>query len=180
MIAAKIAHQPLPVALTRQKLVWILAIALAASGFFLHSSLKAYPSDLILPFADWVRAAVAWLVRDEPQVPGLPSLKAASRAVASVFDVLLGFCRNLLSSGFRFTQGAATPDLPPVPWFLTIAILTATGYRLGGRGLALLTFIGLFFIAATGNWASAMLTLASVIVAAAVSVIIGLLLGIQA
>ncbi len=180
MIAAKIAHQAPPVALARQKLVWLLVIALAASGFFLDSTLKTYPSGLTLPFADWVRGAVAWLVRDEPQIPGLPSVKAAFRAVASVFDLLLGFCRNLLSSGFRFTQGAPAPDLPPVPWFLTIAILTATGYRLGGRGLALLTFVGLFLIAATGNWASAMLTLASVMVAAAASVLIGLLLGIQA
>jgi glycine betaine/proline transport system ATP-binding protein len=61
------------------------------------------------------RAAVAWLVRDEPQIPGLPSVKAAFRAVASVFDLLLGFCRNLLSSGFRFTQGAPAPTFRPCP-----------------------------------------------------------------
>ncbi len=180
MIAAKIAHQPLPVAMARQKLIWILVIALAVSGFLLDPSLKSYPAGLTLPFADWVRGAVSWLVRDEPQLPGLPSIKAAARAVAAFFDVLLGFWRNLLSSGFRWTPGSAAPDLPPVPWFLVIALLTATGYRLGGRALALLTLFGLCFIAVTGNWSSAMTTLASVIVAAGTSVLIGLLVGILA
>ena len=172
------AHQRRPSA--PSAVLWVIyaiVIAAVALSVLLPSSIKVYPKDRVVPFVDWFRALMAWLTGDAPQIPGLPSIKEITRAFAAVLDYVLTFFRNLLATGFRFTPGDGPADIPPLPWFLIIGLSVFSGWRLGGRQLALITLVGLAFIAFTGNWTSAMSTLASVIVAAAIAVIAGVLIG---
>jgi glycine betaine/proline transport system permease protein len=70
--------------------------------------------------------------------------------------------------------------MPGVPWTVVAGGATILGYALAGRGLALLVGFSMTYIAVFGQWEPAMQTLSFVLVAAPVSVFIGLMLGIWA
>jgi glycine betaine/proline transport system permease protein len=70
--------------------------------------------------------------------------------------------------------------MPGVPWTVIAGGATILGYALAGRGLALLVGFSMTYIALFGQWEPAMQTLSFVLVAAPVSVFIGLSLGIWA
>ncbi|WP_245436029.1 ABC transporter permease [Mesorhizobium tamadayense] len=67
-----------------------------------------------------------------------------------------------------------------VPPSLGLLVVTAAGYLLGGVRLAALGFFCLVGVGLIGMWSDAMMTLAIVLVAVVISVIIGLPLGILA
>jgi glycine betaine/proline transport system permease protein len=163
----------------RLPVAFIVTIAVALT-FFLPENLKSYPKDYEVPFSHWLQGGMSWLTQDSPQIQGLPPIKDATRALAGVLNGVLDAVRGVLADGFRFTPGDGTPDVQPLPWFAVAAVLFLLAARVGGRQLAAMTFIGLAFIAITGNWASSMVTLSSVLVSAFIAVVLGLLLGLLA
>jgi glycine betaine/proline transport system permease protein len=70
--------------------------------------------------------------------------------------------------------------LPRVSWIAVIGVFALLGYHAGGVRLALLQAICLGFVVVFGQWDSAMVTLASILVAVPLGVAGGLLLGILA
>jgi glycine betaine/proline transport system permease protein len=66
------------------------------------------------------------------------------------------------------------------PWFVTVAGLTAVALAVSGRRAAVTTLAMLSLIGVVGQWATAMETLSQVVVATAMAVALGLVLGVWA
>jgi glycine betaine/proline transport system permease protein len=124
-----------------------------------------------------ISATMKWLVEDASF--GLFTFKEATRAVADVLNIPLDIATSILATGLLDGRGSAAVQLaPPLPWVAVVGIVTALGYRFGGVRLALLAGGAFLYLAVFGQWASAMLTLSSIAVAAPLGIALGLLAGI--
>ena len=70
--------------------------------------------------------------------------------------------------------------LKGLPWWYTTTVFAAVAWLIGGRALAIGTFLGFLFIGATDLWSFSMVTLSTVIVSVVICFIIGVPLGILA
>ena len=145
----------------------IAAIALAAGQALLPRGLIRPPEWTVIPFADWINA-VFYYAQDEL---GLMQL---TRAFAGGVEWCLDVTANLLYGRNRW------PRIGPVPWSAVAVTAGMLGYVLGGWRLAALAGGTFVWIAVMGQWRWSMETFSVIIVAAPVSVLIGLLLGILA
>ena len=68
--------------------------------------------------------------------------------------------------------------LKGLPWWYTSLVFVVGAYLVSGRGLAIMTFLGLLFIGATDLWLFAMITLSTVLVSVLICVLVGVPLGI--
>lgn len=100
----------------------------------------------------------------------------ANRATHPAFAYFFEPLRNFIDAGLRWTEGI----LLNAPWVVIVAAFTLAGLLLGGLRLALLCGGGLFVMGLFGLWAPSMQTLALMAVAVALSVLVGLPLGILA
>src|SRR5690606_18974708 len=88
---------------------------------------------------------------------------------------------SLISTGFLSGRGSsAVQILPPLSWLAVTAVVVLMSLYAGGRRLALIVGGCFLFLAVFGQWESAMVTLASILVAVPIGVVGGLLLGIAA
>jgi glycine betaine/proline transport system permease protein len=118
-----------------------------------------------------------WLLEDASF--GLFTFTDLTRFIAEVIQVPYRLALSLLSTGFLRGQGSdAVQVLPPLSWIAVIGIVGLMGYYAGGRRLAFLVTGCFFFLALFGQWGSAMVTLASILIAVPIGVMGGLLLGI--
>ncbi len=113
-----------------------------------------YPSQWIIPLSSWIEDATDIIIERG--------------------DLLW----SLMASVLRFTLGEANAILSILPWSFMIVIFVIIGTLIGGRSLGIGTGLGLLLIAALGMWDLAMITLALVLVAAFLSIVIGIPLGI--
>jgi len=96
-------------------------------------------------------------------------------------EIMLGGAKTIVTfSGWDWATANPWAKLPGLPWTVVAGGATILGYALGGRGLALLVGLSTTYIAVFGQWEPAMQTLSFVLVAAPVSVFIGLMFGIWA
>ncbi len=157
----------------------LLVVVLMVAG---ESTLKwafDWPKAWTLPAGRWIGGAVTWLTTEAAVGP--LAFSDLTRLIAAAVDVPYRFVLSLLSTGFRTGEGSSAPViLPPVSWLAVIAVFALLGYYAGGLRLALLQVVCLGFVAVFGQWDSAMVTLASILVAAPLGVAGGLLLGILA
>ncbi len=124
-----------------------------------------------------ISATLKWLV--EQASFGLFTFKELTRAFADLLNVPLDFATSILATGLREGRGSAAVQIaPPLPWLAVVGCVAALGYRFGGTRLALLAGGAFLYLAVFGQWASAMLTLSSIVVAAPLGIAAGLLLGI--
>lgn len=138
-----------------------------------------YPRAWLVPAARWIGTLMKWLV--DSASFGLFSFTDLTRSIAALVNIPYTFALSLLSTGFLSGRGSsAVQILPPLSWIAVIAIVSLMGYHAGGRRLAALVAGCFLFLAVFGQWNSAMVTLASVLVAAPLGVAGGLLLGIAA
>ena len=120
-----------------------------------------------------------WLVTDATF--GLFTFRELTRFLASALDVPLTFATSLFATGLLSGQGsAAVQILPPLPWFAVLTGAIIIGFHAGGGRLASLAGAAFLYLAAFGQWQSAMVTLSSIIIAAPLGILVGLLLGIAA
>lgn len=122
------------------------------------------PDGMVLPFADWINTGFAFL-RDDL------GLMAFTRAFAELVEFLLDVTANLLYGKSRW------PGLGPIPWVVIAGTMAVVGQVLGGWRLALLSGGTFVWIAVMGQWKWAMETLSVIVVAAPLSVLLGLALG---
>lgn len=138
-----------------------------------------WPKAQIVPVARWITAFTKWLLNEASF--GLFTFAELTRFIAAVIDFPYRIVLSLLSTGFLEGQGSgAVQIVPPLTWIAVIAVFALMGAWAGGRRLALLVAACFAFIAIFGQWQSAMVTLASILVAVPLGVAGGLLLGILA
>jgi glycine betaine/proline transport system permease protein len=178
-------HRPIAPRLDGGALSWPWLIAGAAFVLFwqygqpLAKWAFDYPRAWQVPAQRWISNAMKWLL--DSASFGLFTFTDLTRFIARLIDLPYQLALSLLSTGFLSGQGSGAVEiLPPLSWAAVIAIVTLMGYHAGGRRLALLVAICFGFLAVFGQWNSAMVTLASILVAVPLGVVGGLLLGILA
>ena len=140
-----------------------------------------YPKAWQIPAARWISAAMKWLRQRCAPRPRSPSRTDALRRRAAA-TCRYRIALSLLSTGFLSGQGSSAVQL------VAAALLdrrrghavVLLGSAPAGRRLAGLVAVCFGFLAVFGQWDSAMVTLASIIVAVPIGVAGGLLLGIAA
>jgi glycine betaine/proline transport system permease protein len=162
---------------------WALATGFFVLFWFYGKSIAPwafdYPRAWTIPIARWIGQFTKWLVNDATF--GLFTFKELTRFIAAVIDFPYQIVLNLLATGVMSGPGSSAVQLlPPVSWIAVIAVFALMGAYAEGRRLALLAALCFLFIVVFGQWTSAMITLASILVAVPLGVIGGLLLGIAA
>ena len=138
-----------------------------------------WPRHATIPAARWITAFTKWLLNDASF--GLFTFQDLTRFIAAVIDAPYRVVLSVLSTGFLDGQGSAAVQItPPLAWIAVLTSFALLGLWAGGRGLAALVAACFLFIAVFGQWQSAMVTLASILVAVPLGVLGGLMLGILA
>jgi glycine betaine/proline transport system permease protein len=170
-ILAEYQHRPVP-ALRAWPLAWVAALAGTAALWFARDALpfaSTWPSDAVLPAAAWLGDLMAWLKSN---------LTWLTRSITAILDVPLQLAFGLLAKSYRIGSGPGAFPLPTLSWLGVVAAVTLAGHALGGRRLALLAGGCFLYLAVFGQWQSAMLTLALILIAVPICVIVGLTFGI--
>ncbi|MFG1431021.1 ABC transporter permease subunit [Xanthobacter sp. V2C-8] len=163
------------------RLVWpavvvltIVAVMLPAGA--LPAWATKYPAAWQLPLAAWISDFMKWLMNSASF--GLFTVRDLTRAISAVLNLPLVVAKSIFASGVMQGEGSAAVQLfPPVPWFSLVIAATAVSYAVGGLRLAAGMALGLAYLAVFGQWTSAMVTFASVLVSAIIGAFGGLLLG---
>lgn len=138
-----------------------------------------YPKQYQLHIDNWISDALDWLVNTANF--WLFSFRDLTRSIAFVIEVPYQFLRNLLIEGFQWGLGEQAITLAPsLSWIAIVFIAILIGYLARGHSLAILMGVCFLYLAVFGQWDSAMITLASVLVSVPIGVAGGLALGIMA
>lgn len=138
-----------------------------------------YPKDWRIPAARWIGGAITWLVKEAAIGP--VAFSDVTRGIAAAVDIPYRAILALLADGVQRQEAGQTLRIvPPLPWLGVIGVVALMGLWAGGVALALLTGACFTFVAVFGQWHSAMVTLASILVAVPLGVAGGLCLGILA
>ncbi|KQL46348.1 ABC transporter permease [Brevibacillus choshinensis] len=109
--------------------------------------------------------------------PKLP-LDEWVEVIVDGLDKNLGFVFDLISTAIGGTVDLFNAILTGLPFWLVIILFTLIAYRAGRWTMALFTFIGLLLIQNLGYWEHSMETLALVLTAALISIVVGIPVGI--
>ena len=159
---------------------WILS----TWSFQMYKALDArwiirFPSKWELPLEGVISDFLDWLV--ESAGFHFFSFRDLTRAIAATIEAPYQFLRNLLIEGFSTGHGDSAVQLSPsISWIAVIVCVAAIGHYARDWKLAALVGGCFLYLAIFGQWHSAMITLASVLIAVPIGVIIGLFLGIAA
>ncbi len=154
--------------------LWLALLAATAVLEFLPNVPPAaidYPKSAVVPFADWIAAGSAWLIEQ---------IRWLTRGIAYAFKIPLDIAFGLFAKGFTFGDGKAGPTIPRLSWVGIVGAVAILGYAYGGIRLALVGGLCFLYIAIFGQWESAMLTLASIVICVPCGVLAGLAVGIWA
>ncbi len=136
---------------------------------------------------DWMPVQVYDPIIDDYEEK--PLFRELTRAVSSVFLLVINFVREIFLGGNKTIVAFTSWDFikenpwaswPALPWTVITGWAILLGYKLQGRGLAILAGVCTFYLAIFGQWKPSMETLSFVLIAAPVSVLLGLVLGIWA
>ncbi len=138
-----------------------------------------YPAGWRLPLKRDISDAMKWLVEEASF--GLFTFKDFTRGLAWLVEVPYDFVRAAVIDGFVVGVGSEASQIAPsLSWIAIIAVVVAIGYKAKSWSLAALVGGCFLYLAVFGQWDSAMVTLASVLIAVPIGVAGGLLLGIAA
>lgn len=154
--------------------LWIVIVALVAVLYMLpHIAPWAvkYPESAIVPIADWISAGMAWLKTN---------FMWLTRGMTDVFNVPLQWAINILAKGWKSGYGPNAIVLPRLSWVGVCAAFAIAGYKFGGWRLSAVAAACMIYIALFGQWNSAMLTLALIVISVPLCVVVGLALGVLA
>ena len=99
--------------------------------------------------------------------------------IALIREILLGGVKTIVTfTSWDWLSENEWAYWPALPWTVVCATATMLGYALKGRGLAMLAGFGTLYISIFGQWQPSMETLSFVLIAAPVSVILGLFFGV--
>ncbi|MET0314152.1 MAG: ABC transporter permease subunit [Hansschlegelia sp.] len=180
LAAAPAAALELPRA-TLRRLIWPAALAVTVVLVMLPAgALPAWawkvPFVWQVPVASWISAVMRWLM--DSASFGLFTVRDAFRALSWLLSLPLSAAKAVLAEGIVVGRGSDAVTLfPASPWFSMLIAGVAAGWATGGRRLAILMGLGLLYLAVFGQWSSAMVTLASVLVSSVIGSLGGLLIG---
>lgn len=141
--------------------------------------LSRYPKNWVLPMKNSVSDAMTWLVEDATF--GLFTFKELSRSIAATIEWPYELILSLLAKGFFEGQGRLAEQLlAPISWLVVIAFVVLLAEYAKNWKLAAVVGACFVYLAVFGQWTSAMVTLASVLIAVPIGVLGGLGLGILA
>jgi glycine betaine/proline transport system permease protein len=164
-------------------LAWALALAATfALSWYAKPYLPwaaQYPTRWILPLKRWVNDFMNWLIRDLDF--GLFTFQELTRSVSWVLDWPLVAAQALLAGGVVIRQdGDPWFEIPRLSWLGIVIAVALLGWRLGGPRLAAISGLAFLYLALFNQWESAMMTLASIVIAVPFGVAGGLALGVLA
>ena len=171
----------------RTGIVLVLVVVTIVLGYYGRDLSKAldmrwivkYPSAWVVPFKSVISEAMRWLIEDAAIGP--VSFTDVTRALAWAIEQPYNLILALLATGFVSGIGNdAQVILPAVSWIVVTAAVIALGHYCRDWGLALLAGICFLYLAVFGQWDSAMVTLASVLIAVPIGAGGGLLVGVWA
>ncbi|MDH5354159.1 MAG: ABC transporter permease subunit [Gammaproteobacteria bacterium] len=138
-----------------------------------------YPPAWRLSLKNDISSAMQWLIEDASF--GLFSFTDMTRGIAWAIDQPYNLALAVLSTGFVEGLGQeAVEVLPAISWVAVVFLVVAMGQYTKDWGLAALVGCAFIYLAVFGQWDSAMITLASILIAVPFGVLGGLLLGIAA
>jgi glycine betaine/proline transport system permease protein len=141
--------------------------------------LVKYPTAWRLPLKTEISAAMKWLVEEANF--GLFTFRELTRGIAWIVEIPYDFARSALIEGFERGQGSNAVEIAPsLSWIAIIAAVIAMGHYARNWRLAALVGGCFAYLVIFGQWDSAMITLASVLIAVPIGAAGGLLLGIAA
>ncbi len=101
--------------------------------------------------------------------------------IVFIREVLLGGVKTIVAfTSWDYVQENSWAKWPALPWTVVAGIAVILGYALNGRWLALFVGLATIYIAVFGQWEPAMETLSFVLIAAPLSVLLGLAFGVWA
>ena len=109
-----------------------------------------------IPLDKWTNSAIGWIIGN----------------FGGFFDVLNSVIENVVNS--------LSALLTSLPALLMIAVVAVIAYFLAGWRMTLFTVVGLLFVISLGLWNDTMLTLALILVATTICLVIGIPIGILA
>ncbi|MCP4432345.1 MAG: ABC transporter permease subunit [Gammaproteobacteria bacterium] len=173
---------------SRTTTLWICVFALtwmlSTYGRTIAKSLDTrwmikYPPGWRLPLKNEISSGMKWLVEDASF--GLFTFTEFTRSIAWIIEQPYNLALAMLSNGFVEGLGQdAVQLLPPLSWIAVLALVIAMGHYAKDWLLAGLVGLAFIYLAVFGQWDSAMVTLASIVIAVPIGVCFGLLLGIAA
>ena len=102
-------------------------------------------------------------------------------AIEFIREILLGGIKTIVAfTSWEWSDANEWAVWPGLPWTVVSASAIMIGYYLSGRGLAILAAFSTIYISVFGQWEPSMETLSFVLVAAPISFILGLSLGVWA
>ncbi len=138
-----------------------------------------YPGAWVVPVKRWVNDFMTWLIRDLDF--GLFTFQELTRSMAWLLDWPLVAAQALLAGGVVIRQdGDPWFEIPRLSWLGIVIAIALLGWRFGGPRLAAIAGGAFLYLALFNQWDSAMLTLASIVIAVPFGVAGGLALGILA
>ncbi len=171
-----------PSAFPLGRLVWpaifvVSLVFLYLPGSTLPRWALTLPRGWRIPVQGWVSAAMKWLIDDATS--GLFTFRDLTRFIAAILSIPFDFATDLFATGLLSGQGSSAVDiLPPLPWVGVLAAAAILAYQAGGARLAALAALAFLYLAAFGQWQSAMVTLSSIVIAVPFGVVGGILLGV--
>lgn len=116
-----------------------------------------------------------------------PLFREITRSISNFFLFIITFVREIFLGGTKtivaftgwdFISKNPWASWPALPWTVIAGWSIVLGYKLQGKGLAILAALSTGYIGIFGQWEPSMQTLSFVLIAAPVSVVIGVALGI--
>lgn len=161
-------------------LTYIIAMDAKNIAEYLNAPwLTKYPKDWIFPTKTYISSFMNWLIEDASF--GLFTFTEFTRAISWTIEQPYKFVLALLSSGFTSGFGKNIVQiLPPLSWLGVLAFVIALAHYAKSWFLAFIVGLSFFYLAVFGQWDSAMITLASVVIAVPIGVGLGLMFGIYA
>ena len=156
-----------------------LVAALIVATLLMPAPVAELSRRAILPLSDWVGVGLNWFAREA----GIGGVKIAdiTRALAAAAQMPIDWLKFVLADGWVKGAGFNKVSLaPPLSWLGVVLVAALLGLRLSGRGLAVLTLVAGGYLVFFGLWASAMTTLASVVICVVAALALGLAMGIWA
>ena len=136
---------------------------------------------------EWIPIEVYNVEIEENEETAL--MKMITRSISGAVLFMIELIREILKGGVKTIVAFTSWDFvsenkwavwPALPWTVVVAAASVLGYALSGRGLALFVGFALAYIGIFGQWEPAMETLSFVLVAAPISVVLGVIFGVWA